>query len=283
MELLYFRVPGGNFGDDMNEWLWDRLLPGWRGWTTDTALMGVGTILKRGFIPEDRRKLVIGAGSGYGITPVVSADPKNWDVRAVRGPLTASAIGVPQDLAVIDPAALVSDFDEFRHVARNGQTLFVPHHGTGETFDWTRICWGTGITPLSPAGDAETVVRRIAGARRVIAESLHAAIIADTFRVPWQAVSIGNGFNQFKWADWGQSLDMEIKVTPFFARLRKLQSRRPDNSQPTGTRGLTPNAEFQHGADARQDHRRNLKHTVKYGLLGATARASLISVSTPTV
>lgn len=269
MDLLYFRVPGGNFGDDMNDWLWDHLLPGWRDWVTDTALIGVGTILKNGFIPEDRPKLVIGAGAGYGSIPVVSADPLRWDVRAVRGPRTAGAIGVSPKLAVLDPAALVSDFEEFRDVPPLGGTVFVPHHDTANTFDWTRICRGTGITPVSPSGDAEAIIRRIAGARHVIAESLHAAIIADTFRIPWRAVSVGSGFNHFKWEDWGESLEMEVDVTPFFPTLRKLQS--------TATSTRTPTADgVGQTVEAHPERRRDLKRTVKYALLSSAARRHLM-------
>lgn len=71
---------------------------------------------------------------------------------------------------------------------------------------------GSGIIALSPTGDARTVIRRIAGARRVIAESLHAAIVADAFRVPWQAVQFTRRFNHFKWRDWGYSVEMEPPV-----------------------------------------------------------------------
>ena len=63
MELLYFGVPGGNFGDDLNLWIWDELLPGWRNWSAESVLVGVGTILKRGFVPEGKRKLVLGSGA----------------------------------------------------------------------------------------------------------------------------------------------------------------------------------------------------------------------------
>ena len=275
MKLFYSEVPGGNFGDDMNEWLWDRLLPGWRDWITDTTLVGVGTILNRDILPEGTRKLVIGAGAGYGVTPVVSAETDEWDIRAVRGPLTAASIGVSVRKAMVDPAALVSDFDEFRDVARHGQTLFVPHHFTADDFDWEHICRGTGITPLGPAGDAENVIRQIAGARRVIAESMHAAIVADTFRVPWRAVSIGGAFNQFKWEDWGQSLNMPVRILPFFPFLRRLKSgmarihgrTRAENQQ-------SPQLEEQSSQPERGD-RRSLKRATQENMFVIAARTTL--------
>jgi hypothetical protein len=35
----------------------------------------------------------------------------------------------------------------------------------------------------------------------VLAQSLHAPIVADAFRVPWRALR-GSHFNALKWTDW---------------------------------------------------------------------------------
>src|SRR5690606_31984382 len=42
----------------------------------------------------------------------------------------------------------------------------------------------------------------------VIAEAMHAAIIADSYRVPWVSVSSSRRINAFKWQDWAASLRM---------------------------------------------------------------------------
>ena len=44
----------------------------------------------------------------------------------------------------------------------------------------------------------------------VIAEAMHAAIVADALRVPWIPVNFhGSHINSFKWNDWCGSLDVE--------------------------------------------------------------------------
>ncbi|WP_230279986.1 hypothetical protein [Croceicoccus sp. Ery15] len=77
MDLLYFKIASGNFGDDLNDWLWDGLIPGWRDWAPETVLVGLGTVLKQGFVPDDRRKLVLGSGYGYGAAPKVRTAVQN--------------------------------------------------------------------------------------------------------------------------------------------------------------------------------------------------------------
>ena len=59
----------GNFGDDLNLWLWDALLPGLREVREETLLVGVGTVLNPTLLPSAVHKLVI--GSGYGYVPAV--------------------------------------------------------------------------------------------------------------------------------------------------------------------------------------------------------------------
>lgn len=221
MKLAFFEVPGGNFGDDLNNWLWDDLLPGWRDWDDETVLVGVGTVLKQGFLPEDCRKLVLGSGVGYGKQPDIGGD--GWDVRAVRGPLSADALGFPAELGIVDPAVMVPRLARFANIEKTDEVLFVPHHATG-LLDWQAACDAAGVTYLSPAGDCETVIRRIAGARLVIAESMHAAIFADAFRTPWHAVALSRGFNTFKWRDWAGSLGHELNIHRFLGPLRKVQA-----------------------------------------------------------
>ena len=88
MQPFYWQSQHGNFGDDLNLWLWDNLLPGFRDVHPDVLLVGVGTVLDCALLPSGMRKLVIGSGLRYGTLPDLS-DKDEWDVRCVRGPLTA--------------------------------------------------------------------------------------------------------------------------------------------------------------------------------------------------
>ncbi|PJN96058.1 hypothetical protein CNY89_04815 [Amaricoccus sp. HAR-UPW-R2A-40] len=73
MELCYHRAPLGNFGDDLNAWLWDELSPGWRDWAADRVLVGVGTLLNTDL---ERR---VGPGRRF-----LVAASSLWDGRSLR-------------------------------------------------------------------------------------------------------------------------------------------------------------------------------------------------------
>jgi succinoglycan biosynthesis protein ExoV len=206
MTPFYWESAHGNFGDDLNLWLWDFLLPGFRDVADDILLVGVGTVLNAKLLPPSGRKLVIGSGFGYGEMPDMSGP--DWDIRALRGPLTAQKLGHDPSLGIIDPAVMVTEMPEFRSIEKIGGTVFVPHWESTIGGLWPQVCDLAGIGYVDPCGEAKHVIRQIAGADLVIAESMHAAILADAFRVPWVAVSTSASINSFKWNDWARSLDL---------------------------------------------------------------------------
>lgn len=227
MEIFYWRSDYGNFGDDLNDWLWDFLLPGIREIENDQLLVGVGTLLNTELLPAERRKLVIGSGVGYGATPSV-ADPRLWDVRCVRGPLSARALGLDDDLGIIDPAVMVADMPEFAGLEPTGSAIFIPHWETAAYGPWEipRACAIAGLSYVSPCDEAKSVIRAIAQAGLVVAESMHAAILADAFRVPWIAVAGSRRINAFKWTDWGETVGITYDPVrlPLGGRYRGLRA-----------------------------------------------------------
>ncbi len=219
MELYYCHVAGGNFGDDLNEWVWARFLPEILHDKPAGYLLGIGTILNtelfaRRPLAAGRRKLVIGSGVGYGRVPQTLVEDKAWDIRCVRGPRSAEVLGLPAEKGVIDPAVLLSDLPEFQDVASAYPVSFVPHWETANSGIWQWVCAQAGIHYINPCADSKAVIRQIAGSERVVAESLHAAIIADALRIPWVAVSSWPGINRFKWEDWTESLAMPYHPLP---------------------------------------------------------------------
>ena len=242
MKLFYCAVDGGNFGDDLNLWLWDELIPGWRDWQQHDHLVGVGTILQENLLPKDGRKLVLGSGAGIGSLAKVNENPGLWDIRAVRGPKTAKLLGLDESKAVVDAATLIPRLERFKNLPDRHGTVFVPHHISDFLIDWEGVCASLGIEKISPGGDADAVIRRIASAELVIAESMHAAIIADAFRVPWIAVEIARVFNRFKWMDWGESIGVVPQLDVFFPLLRRLPQRArhaPGGHHPEAGQGET--------------------------------------------
>ena len=206
MKIFYYRDPLGNFGDDLNPWMWPRLLP--NSFDDDEAelFIGIGTILSTE-VPTTPKKVVMGAGTGYGASPQLDA---TWDVRFVRGPVTAGILGLSDQQWITDPAALL-----FR-VPNPGvaapQPAFIPHHRSTRCMDWGTVCGLAGIKYIDPRARPTQVLRQIQGCSLVLAEAMHGAILADAQRIPWIPVSIYPQFNQMKWRDWFRSLGLREDI-----------------------------------------------------------------------
>lgn len=212
---MYWKSPSGNFGDDLNEWIWDDLLPGWRSWQPDWTLVGVGTVLSSIHFRADRRYLICGSGTGFGQPPDVS-DARRWRIAFVRGSGTAARMNLPEEMAISDPAILIPSIARFSGRQQARGTAFIPHCDSDASpiYDWDRICRAAGLNYVSPRRDSHQVIRAIISSEAVITESMHGAIIADSFRVPWKPVRLVGNFNTFKWEDWASGLGLSFRIAP---------------------------------------------------------------------
>ena len=93
MHIYYHRDPLGNFGDDLNPWLWPRVFPDLFAGTIfhdpktrgalpeNTSLfLGIGTLLNMN-VPQEPLKYVFGSGVGYGPPPVLDG---TWNIVFVE-------------------------------------------------------------------------------------------------------------------------------------------------------------------------------------------------------
>lgn len=204
MKLFYYL--GNNFGDKLNPIIWNRLAEGLLDEDDSKILVGIGTLLNSN-VPPNPQKFIFGSGAGYMSSAKV--DDK-WHFYCVRGPLTASLLNLAPQLAITDPALLLREIYT-GPVAKTGEVCFMPHHVSAEYADWRAICAKAGVTYLDPADDTDWVIEKIRGARLVIAEAMHAAIVADAFRVPWIPLQIYDHILGFKWEDWCQSMQLPYK------------------------------------------------------------------------
>lgn len=204
MKLYYFRSESGNFGDDLNPWLWQRLLPGFFDDDDDTLFVGIGTLLNHR-IPTGGRKIVFGSGAGYGAVPVID---ESWTIHCVRGPLTAGALGVAPSLALTDAAALISSLG-LAVPRRDGGVAFMPHCASADNADWERICVAAGIRYIDSRATPDRVLPEIARSEILVAEAMHGAIVADALRVPWVPAVCYDHISSFKWRDWTASLGLD--------------------------------------------------------------------------
>ena len=209
MKLIYFRGHVPNFGDELNLYLWDRLLPpGFLDENEEELFLGVGSILWDS-LPRTARKYVM--GSGYaGYTALPDVHDGSWDIVFVRGPETARMLGLPPQKAICDSAILLRAL-ELPAAAAPCDVAFMPHYESLDRGLWEEACRVAGIPLIDPRGDVEVIISRIRGARMIITEAMHGAIVADALRTPWVAVKPINPGHHQKWRDWSGALAMEVR------------------------------------------------------------------------
>lgn len=197
-----------NFGDELNPFLWGKLLDPQKLERAPGALLGIGTVLNEAFlavVPE-RPLIVFGSGAGYYPLP----SPEGIDILFVRGPKTAQLIRRSwyKDVEwITDPGVLVAGFK--KNLENDIPISFVPHWTTfiedpklGERLNQI------GVNLIDPTLPVESVLDLIERSRLVISEALHGAVVADAFRIPWIPV-YGQHGHLFKWIDWCDSIGLQ--------------------------------------------------------------------------
>lgn len=218
MILTYYQEP--NFGDAINPLIFNQLLPDFYDQDDRSLFLGIGSILGLFHGSSNTRKIVVfSSGFAYGEMPVLN---HKYDIRCVRGPLTANALKLPSHLAVTDGAVLLRLLEEYKDpVPKKYPFSFIPHHHSEKVFDqWQELLPEVGMHYISPKLDARQAIAQIRQSECVVAEAMHGAIIADTFRIPWIPVKMFQHINAFKWQDWLLSMQMEynpFKITSLFS------------------------------------------------------------------
>lgn len=218
MKLYYYAHHSGNLGDDLNNWLWRRVFKPNVLDDGDTDLfIGIGTILDHAFPPSAHRT-VCTSGIGYG-PRLPNLKTRDWNVIAVRGPLTARVLGV--DKGLTDGAILLRACPElYTPPQKRKGVVFMPHVANAPLLDWPTICKAAGVEYLDPRGEHVPTLKRLGSAKLVLADAMHAAIIADALRVPWVPLSVSVEMNTFKWLDFAMSLN--IPYTPTHLPVRSV-------------------------------------------------------------
>ncbi len=207
MILTYYK--GKNFGDAINPMLFNHLLPGFFDDDPSELFLGIGSIL--GFEKGDKhtKKLIVfSSGFAYDDPPVID---ERYDIRCVRGPMTASELKIDKSKAVTDGALLLRQLPEFQsEQPKKYKFSFIPHYHSEQMFDrWEKVLKPIDVHYISPAINPVDVIQQIRQSECIITEAMHGAIIANSFRVPWIPVRMFAHINTFKWQDWMLSLEME--------------------------------------------------------------------------
>lgn len=179
-----------NFGDELGPHILTRL-----GYDVDRVdsiadadLLACGSLLETAAVEARPGTIIWGSGLMHGRTVDVSA----LDVRAVRGNLTASALGI--SVPTCDPASLVPLLYK-RPPPRYGVGV-VRHYVDRRTYPWADIV-------IDASDPVDEVIAAVGSCNRIASSSLHGLIVADAWSIPamrlhHRDVAGGN----FKWADW---------------------------------------------------------------------------------
>ncbi len=205
MKLTYFK--GTNFGDALNEYLLPRVFPDFFDEDNSTLFIGIGSILDNSY-PAKAKKIVFGSGLDKNAAAPVIDD--RWHIYAVRGQRTADALGINRNLVAADSAILIKKFRPPRPPLRH-KFSFIPHWGSMYVGRWEQVTPDIGINLIDPRWPVERFLLELESTETVIAEAMHGAITADALRIPWIPLSPINKSNRFKWYDWAEALEIQLR------------------------------------------------------------------------
>ncbi len=214
MKLYHWQPKNGktNFGDELNVWLWHKLLPDILDNDESTAFIGIGTLLNDVLVsktPQAQRRIIFSSGVGYGKTNQFSLDD-SCKVYCVRGPLSARRLELDEALGIVDGAVLTKKLIKSNLRKKKTRFSFMPHLTTMRR-EVKDVCQELGYDYILPTLPVENVFQRIAETEILLTEAMHGAIVADALRVPWIPIVTHRSINQFKWTDWCSSVGIEYQ------------------------------------------------------------------------
>ncbi len=215
MNLYPHRVPEGSAGDDFNVEFCRRLLPDFERMHPDQWLLGSGAIVDRRLFTLVGPKVVL--GSGYNPEQRVPRFGPDVDFRAVRGLLSAGALGLEPRDAVCDPGFVVADWLDVQE-SPSGAIGLVPHVRSEMNTGIAAAAEAAGLEVVSPRLPFLEFLRRISRCARIYCEFPEAAVFADALRVPWARVvvserHVGVGRNaEFHWRDVFSVLGVDTRA-----------------------------------------------------------------------
>jgi hypothetical protein len=229
MKLYYYSGYVPNFGDELNTWLWPKILPQVIADDDESDLfLGIGSILSTR-VPKEPSKHVLGSGFG-GYQPKPELD-ESWKFYFVRGPRTAEVLGLDEALAITDAAILIRTVDGIlESVEKRFPVSFMPHWESAQFGAWKDVADLAGMHFIDPRGSVEQVLEDLKATELLITEAMHGAIVGDALRVPWIPILPTGPIHRFKWTDWCESLSIDCRphtvgasTVNEFVRLKNLE------------------------------------------------------------
>lgn len=219
MKFIYYKGDGHtNFGDELNAWMWPKLLPDFFDEKDSVLFLGIGSILGARQINgepyrPDQKKIVFGAGYVDGYIEKPDLHDGSWDVFFVRGPRTAQKLGLAKHTAIGDSAILLRAIVDYRakRAPEKGRIGFMPHWQSMERGHWAAVCEQAGIVLIDPRDTIEHILDDMFRCEVIVTEAMHGAIVADALRIPFIPVTPIVPKHRAKWLDWAEALGLELR------------------------------------------------------------------------
>ncbi|MGY6649912.1 polysaccharide pyruvyl transferase family protein [Wenyingzhuangia sp. IMCC45574] len=221
MKLISYKNKNGNFGDDLNSYLWPKIFGPKFSENENIAFLGIGSILTENstFIKEASlfdNKLILGTGV-RSLKENLTFD-ETWDFSFLRGPLSSFKITGSFNNFITDSAYFYALLDEYKKVMKlpkKHKISVIPYFKSIDLINWKKFCDKNNLNLITPSNlSVEEFIIQVASSERVYAEAMHGAIMADILRVPWKRIKFNAHFSEtevvseFKWHDWFGSINL---------------------------------------------------------------------------
>lgn len=216
-----------NFGDELTPLIVSRVVGARTAWAPAARadLIAVGSILEYTAARAGATPAVWGSGlrnplsDDAGDAPRIRARLGN--VLAVRGPRTRRALSLPESTVLGDPGLLVASVAPRASPRRSG-TVYIPHFRSWASRTGLRHlseAKEAGLTIVTPAQPAGSVLESISSADLVLSSSLHGIICAHSYGVPVIRVGIPGAPSEpeFKYGDYLESVGLATSCSPISA------------------------------------------------------------------
>lgn len=210
---VYYWTGKKNFGDLLAPLLIKRFahLPVELSDAKSADLVMVGSILEH--LPESYTGVIAGCGNLHEKTSIRFPNAK---ILAVRGPLTAKALGLTDNIVLADPGLLADELVGYQDKKYN---LGIVPHWTDTTLEHNKMFLQYSPKIIRVGDDPLKVIREIGQCKKIVASSLHGIILADAFGIPRRieiSPYVSANQNQegglFKWRDYSASIGMKLEI-----------------------------------------------------------------------
>jgi succinoglycan biosynthesis protein ExoV len=212
MKLYYYQDHKGrkNFGDDLNPWLWKKLIPEILDDDEKSYFIGIGTLINSRLARNTEGatyRIIFGTGVGYGHIKLDTS----YKVYCLRGPLSAQSLGLSESFALTDAAILVRRVFQSERSSKFKFT-YMPHWSQAGK-GWEFVCQDLGFGYIDPRWSVDKVLSSLGDTDVLLTEAMHGAIVADALRIPWVPIVSHDSILSFKWQDWCMSMGLEYCPT----------------------------------------------------------------------